>query len=313
MNQSTTDRLYLKSCILLWANRRLCQFPSPPYATRCSLEESIRSEYRYWNKTWNYLSFLEGVRELTIESLGFTTGLIGDSSPLLGWIRLDEDLNEILATSQLYVWGSAPYRHGILRDHETDMITRLLCVSFGIMRLICASFGITTLICASDEITRLIDVRYGEGQTDEGQEGCVKAISTRLVLFMLPLIFVLEDPFRANNVDIYSRSSPPTLIFNLFSPLLRRRRSVEPLSSPCVSFDEAQSPPSRISLSIGQIFLIVKFGSRLVERFMSRLRSPISVDRQPSQLLSVLRLPQTRENTPVAQASLFSFVLSSAA
>ncbi|KAA0062239.1 ty3-gypsy retrotransposon protein [Cucumis melo var. makuwa] len=112
-NQSTTDRLYLQSCILLWANRRLCQFPSPPYATQCSLEESIRSEYRYWNKTWNYLSFLEGVRELTIESLGFTTGLIGDNSPLLGWIRLDADLNEILATSQTDMC--------ILRDHETDM------------------------------------------------------------------------------------------------------------------------------------------------------------------------------------------------
>ncbi|TYK21847.1 ty3-gypsy retrotransposon protein [Cucumis melo var. makuwa] len=72
----------------------------------CSLSPS-RFKYKYWNKTWNYLSFLEGVRELTLEFLGFTAGLIGDSSPLLGWIRLDADLNEILATSQVRVWRGA--------------------------------------------------------------------------------------------------------------------------------------------------------------------------------------------------------------
>ncbi|KAA0046147.1 ty3-gypsy retrotransposon protein [Cucumis melo var. makuwa] len=58
------------SCVVLFSVRHLSQF-----------------EYRYWNKTWNYLSFLEGVRELTLEFLGFMAGLIGDSSPLLGWIR----------------------------------------------------------------------------------------------------------------------------------------------------------------------------------------------------------------------------------
>ncbi|TYK04980.1 hypothetical protein E5676_scaffold143G002030 [Cucumis melo var. makuwa] len=74
--------------------------------------------------------------EVTFEFLGFTAGLIGDSSPLLGITRL------ICAS-----FG----------------ITRLICASFGITRLICASFGITRLICASDEITRLIDVRVWRG------------------------------------------------------------------------------------------------------------------------------------------------------
>ncbi|KAA0045504.1 hypothetical protein E6C27_scaffold1202G00530 [Cucumis melo var. makuwa] len=39
------------------------------------------------SKTWSYLSFLEGIRELTTKFSGSTAGLIGDSSPLLGWIR----------------------------------------------------------------------------------------------------------------------------------------------------------------------------------------------------------------------------------
>ncbi|KAA0060713.1 hypothetical protein E6C27_scaffold496G00190 [Cucumis melo var. makuwa] len=115
-NQSTADRLYLESHVLLRSNRRFCQLPSPPYATRCNPEEPIRFEYRYWNKTWNYLSFLKGVRELTLEFLGFTAGLIGDSSPLLGWIRLDANLNEILATSHDHETDMC-----ILRDHETPM------------------------------------------------------------------------------------------------------------------------------------------------------------------------------------------------
>ncbi|KAA0055430.1 gag protease polyprotein [Cucumis melo var. makuwa] len=77
-------------------------------------------------------------------------------------------------------------------------ITRLIDVSFGVTRLIHLSFGITRLIRASSKITRLMCAFYGttklfmlgysEGQTDEGQEGCVKAIWTRLVFFMLPLM-----------------------------------------------------------------------------------------------------------------------------
>ncbi|TYK29833.1 hypothetical protein E5676_scaffold208G00650 [Cucumis melo var. makuwa] len=80
-----------------------------------------------------------GVGEVTLEFRNFRASAVEANSPLLGWIRLDADLNEILATSQyglrvnrlLYLWGSVPYRHGILRDHETDMCilrdTRLIC------------------------------------------------------------------------------------------------------------------------------------------------------------------------------------------
>ncbi|TYJ96003.1 gag protease polyprotein [Cucumis melo var. makuwa] len=73
-------------------------------------------------------------------------------------------------------------------------ITRLIGASFGITRLICASFGITRLIRASFGITRLM--WYSEGQTDERQEGCMKAIWTRLVFFMLMLIWYQSLSFR---------------------------------------------------------------------------------------------------------------------
>ncbi|KAA0033017.1 hypothetical protein E5676_scaffold121G00340 [Cucumis melo var. makuwa] len=55
-------------------------------------------------------------------SWGFTTDLVGDSLPLLGWIRVDIKLNKYFS----YISGT---------------------VSFEITRLICASFGITRLIC----------------------------------------------------------------------------------------------------------------------------------------------------------------------
>ncbi|KAA0032221.1 hypothetical protein E6C27_scaffold219G00350 [Cucumis melo var. makuwa] len=94
-------------------------------------------------------------------------------------------------------------------------ITRLICASFGITRLICASLGITRLIGVSFRITRLIRASFGitglmcafygttrlftqgysEGQIDEGQEGCVKAIWTRLVFFMLPLMYFCYSLF----------------------------------------------------------------------------------------------------------------------
>ncbi|KAA0043602.1 pol protein [Cucumis melo var. makuwa] len=49
----------------------------------------------------NYLSFLEGIRELTLEFSGFTAGLIGDNSPLLGWIRWTWTRSRNLATFQV--------------------------------------------------------------------------------------------------------------------------------------------------------------------------------------------------------------------
>ncbi|KAA0047811.1 hypothetical protein E6C27_scaffold133G00630 [Cucumis melo var. makuwa] len=97
----------------------------------------------YW---LGYLSFLEGVRKVALEFLGFTVGLVGDSPPFLKWIRLDVELNKDFSN----ILGTVSFR-----------ITRLICVSFGITRLICASFGITRLICASFEITRLICVSFG--------------------------------------------------------------------------------------------------------------------------------------------------------
>ncbi|KAA0046098.1 hypothetical protein E6C27_scaffold157G00210 [Cucumis melo var. makuwa] len=42
-----------------------------------------------------------GVGEVTFEFRNFTASAVETNSPLLGWIRLDADLNEILATSKL--------------------------------------------------------------------------------------------------------------------------------------------------------------------------------------------------------------------
>ncbi|KAA0032385.1 hypothetical protein E6C27_scaffold219G002590 [Cucumis melo var. makuwa] len=44
---------------------------------------------------------VEGVGEVVLEFRNFTTSVVEANSPLLGWIRLDADLNEILATSQV--------------------------------------------------------------------------------------------------------------------------------------------------------------------------------------------------------------------
>ncbi|TYK13612.1 gag-protease polyprotein [Cucumis melo var. makuwa] len=104
-----------------------------------------------------------GVGEVTLEFGNFTASAVEANSPLLGWIHLDADLNEILATSQARSFEITRLicsSFGITRLICASFgIMRLLYLSFGITRLICASFGITRLICASDGITRLIDVR----------------------------------------------------------------------------------------------------------------------------------------------------------
>ncbi|KAA0043122.1 ty3-gypsy retrotransposon protein [Cucumis melo var. makuwa] len=116
---------------------------------------------------------VESVRELTLEFLGFTAGLIGDNSHLLGVDSLGMD--SIKEHSQV----SSTVSFGITRLICASFgitglicasfgITRLLCASFGITRLICASFGITRLICASVGITRLIDVRVWRGADRRG-------------------------------------------------------------------------------------------------------------------------------------------------
>ncbi|TYK03424.1 hypothetical protein E5676_scaffold121G00220 [Cucumis melo var. makuwa] len=84
--------------------------------------------------------------EVTLEFLGFTTCVVWSNSPLLGWMRLDVDLNKDFS----YISGMASFR-----------IPRLICVSSGITRLICVSSGITRLISASSGITKLISAFYG--------------------------------------------------------------------------------------------------------------------------------------------------------
>ncbi|KAA0045314.1 hypothetical protein E6C27_scaffold316G00830 [Cucumis melo var. makuwa] len=44
------------------------------------------------------------VGEVTLEFKNFTASAVEANSPLLGWFRLDADLNEILATSQIQSW-----------------------------------------------------------------------------------------------------------------------------------------------------------------------------------------------------------------
>ncbi|KAA0041240.1 gag protease polyprotein [Cucumis melo var. makuwa] len=67
-----------------------------------------------------------------------------------------------------------------------EYCTLLICASFGIARLMCAFYGTTRLFM------------YSEKQTDEGQEGCVKAIWTRLVFFMLPLMYFVTRYFHCS-------------------------------------------------------------------------------------------------------------------
>ncbi|TYK29835.1 gag-protease polyprotein [Cucumis melo var. makuwa] len=60
------------------------------------------------------------VEEVTLEFRNFTASTVEANSPLLGWIRLDADLNEILATSQVRVWRGAD-RRGARRMREGHM------------------------------------------------------------------------------------------------------------------------------------------------------------------------------------------------
>ncbi|KAA0054358.1 hypothetical protein E5676_scaffold302G001790 [Cucumis melo var. makuwa] len=177
-----------------------------------STRKPSRFEYRYWNKTWNYISFLEGVRELTLEFLGFTTGLIGDNSPLLGWIRWTWTRSRSIAKFQApmprcsvycsYVDGLCceleyyvveglrvqkplvlpvdALGFELRRGTVSFRIPRLICVSFGITRIICASFGITRLICVSFGITRLICASFGITRLICASDGITRLIDVRV-------------------------------------------------------------------------------------------------------------------------------------
>ncbi|KAA0056202.1 hypothetical protein E6C27_scaffold431G00300 [Cucumis melo var. makuwa] len=60
-----------------------------------------------------------GVGEVTFEFRNFTASAVETNSPLLGWIRLDVDLNEILATSKMVLyrlWGNGK---GTVRGRPT--------------------------------------------------------------------------------------------------------------------------------------------------------------------------------------------------
>ncbi|KAA0067885.1 hypothetical protein E6C27_scaffold138G00390 [Cucumis melo var. makuwa] len=50
-----------------------------------------------------------GVGKVTFEFRNFTASIVEVNSPLLGWICLDADLNEILATSQTPMPGCSVY------------------------------------------------------------------------------------------------------------------------------------------------------------------------------------------------------------
>ncbi|TYK17123.1 hypothetical protein E5676_scaffold1032G00600 [Cucumis melo var. makuwa] len=128
-------------------------------------------------------------------SWGFTADLVEDIPPLLGWIRVDVELNKgfsnisskgFLTTGPQIETGNVTpdvlciivmlmgcavnwnrvtfsFVYGVvyLTGTVSFRITKLMCVSFGITRLICASFEITRLICASFRITRLICASFG--------------------------------------------------------------------------------------------------------------------------------------------------------
>ncbi|TYK22547.1 hypothetical protein E5676_scaffold7461G00010 [Cucumis melo var. makuwa] len=138
------------------------------------------------------------VGEVTLEFRNFTASAVEANSPLLRWIRLDADLNEILATSRLKsvikilvmnyavedegfgnLLGTASF--GITRlICASFRITRLICASFGIMRLLCVSFGITRLICASFGITRLIWASFGITRLICASNGITRLIDIRV-------------------------------------------------------------------------------------------------------------------------------------
>ncbi|TYK29814.1 hypothetical protein E5676_scaffold208G00400 [Cucumis melo var. makuwa] len=114
-----------------------------------NLTRNSSRESKYWIKTWFYLSFLEGIRKLTLKFWGSTAGLIGDSSPLLGWIR--------------WAWTRS-------RGIAKLQCALLICESFGISRLICEAFGITRLIRASFGITRLMCKGTARGRPRKGKK-----------------------------------------------------------------------------------------------------------------------------------------------
>ncbi|KAA0035397.1 hypothetical protein E6C27_scaffold285G00080 [Cucumis melo var. makuwa] len=160
---------------------------------RCRVEKGFEPE----PKTWSYLSFLEGIRELTLKFSGFVAGLFGDSFPFLGVdsigghnqvsgkgfsttgprveagnVVIHRGLHCVIGCKELFTnrhrCPEVLYIVVRLMGHvmdwnwmSMDFKVLRLGVSFGITRLIRVSFGITRLICASFGITRLICASFG--------------------------------------------------------------------------------------------------------------------------------------------------------
>ncbi|TYK26718.1 gag protease polyprotein [Cucumis melo var. makuwa] len=149
------------------------------------------------SKTWSYLSFLEGIRELTLKFSGFVAGLFGDSFPFLS-LNSIEGHNQVLGkgfstTGPQIEAGSVVIHRGFHVSNVTascslcaigckELFTdrhrcpdvlyivvmlmgyvvnwNCMSVDFKVLRL-GVSFGITRLIRASFGITRLICVSFG--------------------------------------------------------------------------------------------------------------------------------------------------------
>ncbi|TYK07522.1 hypothetical protein E5676_scaffold702G00080 [Cucumis melo var. makuwa] len=125
-----------------------------------------------------------GVKEVTLEFRSFTASATGANSPLLGWIRLDADLNKNLATFQVRLFSMDC---GVTTSFIYGVTYLTGTVSFGIPRLICVCFGIMRLILASDGITRLIDVRVCRGADRRWARRMREGHMDASIFFMLPL------------------------------------------------------------------------------------------------------------------------------
>ncbi|TYK07754.1 gag-protease polyprotein [Cucumis melo var. makuwa] len=183
-----------------------------------------------------------GIRELTLKFSGSAAGLFGDT--LFTWVdSLGVDSSKghnqvsgsatascslcaivckelftdrhrcpdvlcivVVLVGYVVNWNCMSVDFKVLMLGASFEITRLIRVSFEITRLVHASFGIMRLMCAFYGTTRLF--MYNEGQTDEGQEGCVKAIWTRLVFFMLPLMYLYYSLFSLSDRVTLKRSLP---------------------------------------------------------------------------------------------------------
>ncbi|TYK14163.1 ty3-gypsy retrotransposon protein [Cucumis melo var. makuwa] len=181
--------------------------------------------------------------KVTVEFRSVTASVVETNSPLFRCIRLDVELNkEFSYISGYWVYElcrggtkgleiswvdcvyaveqccRVPYRHGVLRDSSTDMCILRdnetdKCILRDYETDMCVLRDHETDMCIlRDHET---DMWYGEGHIDEGQEGYVKAIWTRLFFFMLPLMcfvtcyFHLSDRVMTKGIIGVFKEIPP--------------------------------------------------------------------------------------------------------